>query len=88
MIKYFDRNRRWLGPIMAGAMIGLPPVMMQVIGGTASVVVPVWITLTGLVIAAFAAGVGAMFTHTSSAHVVSFVATAAGFAGILYAFFK
>lgn len=88
MTKYFEHNRLWMSPVIAGLMIAIGPALLQVIGGPDASPLPAWLPFLGLAIAGFGAGIGATFTHTTSANVVRFVGTAAGFAVLLLSIFK
>jgi hypothetical protein len=84
---YFERNQRWLKPVFGGLVTAISPILMQVIAGPTGSPLPVWLPFVGLAIAGFGAGLGAMFTDTTSAHIARFVGTAAGFAVILHSIF-
>ncbi|NTB05877.1 hypothetical protein [Agrobacterium tumefaciens] len=85
MQKYFERNKRWIKPALVGAMLATAGLMVQIIdqkGGTESVTS--WVAPLGIIIAGFGAGLGAMFTDTTSAYCVRFIGTAAGVAAFLH----
>lgn len=88
MKSYFERNQRWLKPTFGGLMIAMGAIIVLVMGGQNADTVPAWLPAVGLVVAGFGAGLGAMFTDTTSAYIVRFVGTAAGFAVILNAIFR
>jgi len=88
MKKYFERNRRWIQPAIVGIMVGTAPILLQAGGGAGATPIPEWVPSVVLAAAGFGAGLGAMFTDTTSAYFVRFVGTAAGFAVILYSIFR
>lgn len=69
-------------------MIATGAIIVLVMGGQKADAVPAWLPAVGLVVAGFGAGLSAMFTDTTSAYVVRFVGTAAGFVVILNAIFR
>lgn len=84
MAKYWKTNQRWLRPAIGGLMIAI--VQMTLPAGAGSM--PDWLPLTALALACFASVLGAMRTDTTSAYLVQFVGTAAGFAFLLHAIFN
>jgi len=86
---YVERNRLWLSPLIICLMLSMTPDLLTNIGPTASL--PNWINAVSLILAGlagFAAGIGAVFTRTTSAEVVRYLSCACAFAGIIVAIFK
>lgn len=65
-------------------MIVASALMFQMIVGQKTGAGLAWLPAIGLIVAGLGAGIGAMFTETTSAYIVRFVGTAAGFAVILH----
>lgn len=80
--KYFERNRRWLVPMLCGLIIAGSSTMLLVIdpelGDRLS-----WLSVLGFVLAGLSAGFGVAVTDTLSARLlasVAFLGTLAAFA--------
>lgn len=89
MNDYMQRNRRWIKPALVGMMLASAALMVRIIELKAGAShVPSWVAPVGIVISGFGAGLGAMFTDTTSAYIVRFIGTAAGFAAVLQSVFN
>jgi len=69
-------------------MIVASTLMFKTMESETANVIPQWLPAIGIIVAGFGAGFGAMFTNTTSAYIVRFVGTAAGFAVILHTIFQ
>jgi len=87
MNEYYKRNQRWINPFLGGAMVAIAPILLSVIIAPTPSPLPGWLTTAGLVLAGFAAGLGAAITDTSSARAIRFIGTAFAAAVLLYAIF-
>lgn len=65
MIAYLDRNRRWLGPAVAGVMFCMASLLPE-----ARAMLPAGLFLGMMVLSALLVGFGSMMTDTVSAVVV------------------
>ncbi|RRS01186.1 hypothetical protein EIP75_21665 [Aquabacterium soli] len=81
-MSYYNRNSRWLAPLLVIALLTLTPVVLSTFdvnrldGGGPMPPVPVWmatVAKVGVVLATVLAALGACFTNTLSAHLARVV---------------
>ena len=77
---YFDRNWRWLSPLLSGLMLAAAAAMMPVFDPGLGARLA-WLQVVGLVMGGFGAGFGVVITDTLSARLLASVA----FLGVLVA---
>lgn len=82
MNEYFDKNRRWLNPVIAGFIVCMTPLILSTIGQATPI--PLWVSKAAFVLSVFLAGFGAMMTDTTSAKVIRYVGFSLGIGGLLY----
>jgi len=77
-MNYFERNQRWLAPLMAILVLSTTPLLMGIIGAADGPAFepPKWMILlsqVGIALGCFSAGLGAAFTNTLSADIIKVV---------------
>lgn len=67
---YFDRNRRWLSPLLATAMLVTGLLAAQTVVGDIGFALPIWLIKAVLVLGLFTTGLGSAFTNTVSSRLL------------------
>lgn len=83
MVAYYSRNYRWLGPAVAGVMFCMASLLPE-----ARAMLPAWVFLGMMVLAALLVGFGSMMTDTVSAVVVRNLTFLLGLGAIGFALFR
>lgn len=71
-MNYFEQNKKWLMPLMAGFMIAMSPVLLAVIDASKAQLLPKWYFVLVIALTGLSVGLGAQLTDTLSAKIVRF----------------
>lgn len=81
---YFDRNSRWLSPLLSTSMLVIGLFTYQEMSSGQGIALPDWIIKAVLTVGLFTTGLGSAFTFTFSSRLLQVVGISAALALILH----